>query len=365
MARRRRQMEVFSMSFLDCMSCGFGAVILFFMIINSQVVHESDNPPELAQAETVKLEFEILEQRKNLVLARNTMARLEDEQVRAEDRIAQIIALIEKLKEELVKHDSVTLAKIERVEKLQSDIESLEEEKKRLLAMEKEREGEGNRVRTFVGDGDRQYLTGLKVGGDRILVLVDNSASMLDRKIVNIIRRRNLPDANKLRSLKWRQAVASVDWLSAQFPPDSQFQIYTFNTEARPVLKGSENIWLDVGDGTQVDEAIRLLRRTIPEEGTNMHAAYEVISNLNPAPDNVLLLVDGLPTMDSPEAERGMVTGAERLRYHYSAIDTVPSGVPINILLYPMEGDYYASIAYWLLAYQTGGSFMSISKDWP
>jgi len=115
-------MEVFSMSFLDCMSCGFGAVILFFMIINSQVVHESDNPPERAQAETVKLEFEILEQRKNLVLARNTMDRLEDEQVRAEDRIAQIIALIEKLKEELVKHDSVTLANLERVEKLQSFI---------------------------------------------------------------------------------------------------------------------------------------------------------------------------------------------------------------------------------------------------
>jgi hypothetical protein len=69
--------------------------------------------------------------------------------------------------------------------------------------------------------------------------------------------------------------------------------------------------------------------------------------------------------MDGPDAARGMVTGQERLRYHYSAIDRVPSGVPINILLYPMEGDYFASIAYWLLAYQTGGAFMSISKDWP
>ena len=353
------------MSFLDCMSCGFGAVILFFMIINSQVVHESETPPEQAQAETVKLEFEILEQRKNLVLARNTMDRLEDEKATAKDRIAQIVALLEKLKEELVKHDSVTLAKIERVEKLQSDIESLEEEKKRLLALEEEKEGEGNRVRTFVGDGDRQYLTGLKVGGDRILILVDSSASMLDRKIVNIIRRRNLSDASKLRSLKWRQAVASVDWLSAQFPAESQFQIYSFNTEANAVLEGSENVWLDVGDGKQIDEAIRLLRRTVPQEGTNMLSAYEVISSLNPPPDNVLLLVDGLPTMDSPEAERGMVTGAERLRYHYAAIDTIPSGVPVNILLYPMEGDYQASIAYWLLAYQTGGSFMSISEDWP
>ena len=73
MARRRRPMDVFSLSFLDCMSCGFGAVILFFMIINSQVVHESENPPERARAETVRLEFEILEERKNLVMARNTM----------------------------------------------------------------------------------------------------------------------------------------------------------------------------------------------------------------------------------------------------------------------------------------------------
>ena len=98
MARRRRPMEVFSLSFLDCMSCGFGAVILFFMIINSQVVHESEVPPEKARAETVKLEFEILEERKNLVMARNTMEELQDEESRAKDQIAQIIALIEKLK---------------------------------------------------------------------------------------------------------------------------------------------------------------------------------------------------------------------------------------------------------------------------
>ena len=293
------------MSFLDCMSCGFGAVILFFMIINSQVIHKSENPPEQLKGETTKLEFEILDQRKNLVLAKNTMERLEDEKVTAEKQIAQIIALIEKLKNELEKEDSETLAKIESVEKLQSDIESLEEEKKRLLALAAEREGEGERVRTFTGDGDRQYLTGLRVGGDRILVLVDASASMLDRKIINILRRRNMSDDVKLRSLKWRQAVASVDWLSAQFPPTSKFQIYTFNTEAKPVLDGSEGVWLEVGEGEQLDEAIRILRRTVPQEGTNMLSAYEVINSLNPLPDNVIILVDGLPTMNSPDAARG------------------------------------------------------------
>ena len=210
MARKRRGMEVFSMSFLDCMSCGFGAVILFFMIINSQTKHDAEAPPDDLKGQTTKLEIEILEQRKNMVLAKNSMERLKDEKIRAEDQIAQIIALIEKLKKELEKLDNTTLAKIESVEKLKSDIERLEEEKKRLLAIEAERKTDGSNVRRFTGDGDRQYLTGLKVGGERILVLVDSSASMLDRKIVNILRRRNMSDAVKLRSLKWRQAVASV-----------------------------------------------------------------------------------------------------------------------------------------------------------
>src|SRR5690606_31434264 len=166
MARKRRNGNVFSMSFLDCMSCGFGAVILFFMIINAQTTRDVDAPPERLMAETNRLEYEILDKRKNLVLARNTMEQLEDERAEAENEIAEITALIEKLKIELAKHDNETLAKIERVEKLQSDIESLEEQRKRLLAMEKEKLEEGNKVRAFTGDGDRQYLTGLKVGGE-------------------------------------------------------------------------------------------------------------------------------------------------------------------------------------------------------
>ena len=364
MARKRRKMEVFTMSFLDCMSCGFGAVILLFMIINSQVIRNTDAPPKELLGETTRLEFEILNHRKNLVLAKNTIEDLEDEEVRAADQIAQIIALLVKLKAELEKQDSETLAKIERVEKLKSDIERLEDEKIRLLALEKQLES-GSEVRSFTGEGDRQYLTGLKVGGDRILILVDASASMLDRKIINIIRRRNMSRAVKLRSLKWRQAVASVDWLSAQLPKTSKFQIYKFNTEAKAVLKGSEGVWLEVGDGKQLDEAIRILRRTVPENGTNMFDALDVINKLNPKPDNVILLVDSLPTMNTPDPARGMVTGQERLRFHYEATALVPSGVPVNVLLYPMEGDYEATIAYWLLAYGTGGSFMSISKDWP
>jgi hypothetical protein len=352
------------MSFLDCISCGFGAVILLFMIINAQATRQTDQPTQRLMAEASKLQYEILDERKDLVLAKNTIEELDNERSQAVTEIEQITALIEKLKIEMAKQDQETLAKIERIEKLQSDIESLEERRERLLAAAASRES-GSEVRSFVGDGDRQYLTGLKVGGERILVLVDASASMLDRRIINILRRRNMPEDRRLRSQKWRQAVNSVDWLSAQFPAGSKFQVYAFNTKAWPVLQGTEGIWLDVGDGEQLSQAIKVLRRTVPQEGTNMVSAYEVINKLNPAPDNVILLADGLPTMNSADTERGMVTGQERLGYHYEAEAVIPNGIPVNILLYPMEGDYNAAIAYWLLAYRTGGSFMSVAEDWP
>lgn len=365
MARKRRQFEVFSMSFLDCMSCGFGAVILFFMIINAQVRETTEKDPDTLMAETRKIEVEILEGRKDLVLARNTLEELETEKTTAEGQIAQIIALIEELRAELAQYDSETLAKIERVEQLQTDIKSLEEELKRLQALAEENQAEGNKLREFKGEGDRQYLTGLKLGGQHTLILVDRSASMLDDTIVNIIRRRNMGLEDKLNAVKWRQVVASVDWLTAQFEPGSNFQIYMFNEEAEPVIKGSDGVWLEADDSTQLDEAIRVLRRTPPENGTNMHSAYEVAAKLSPRPDNIILLADGLPTMDSPDFDRPTVTGAERERMHYRAIRELPSGIPVNIFLYPLEGDYEAPLLYWVLAYRTGGSFISVSRDWP
>jgi hypothetical protein len=316
-------------------------------------------------AETRKIEIEILEGRKNLVLAKNTMEELDTEKITAEGQIAQIIALIEALQAELSQYDSETLAKIERVEQLQTDIESLEEEVKRLLALAADNTSDGNKLREFQGDGDRQYLTGLKLGGRRTLILVDRSASMLDSTIVNIIRRRNMSLEDKLRAVKWRQVVASVDWLTAQFVPGSEFQIYMFNNEAVPVIKGSAGVWLKADDSTQLDEAIRVLRRTPPENGTNMLDAYAVAASLSPRPDNIILLADGLPTMDEATSNRPTISGRERFNMHLRAVRELPSGIPVNIFLYPLEGDFEAPILYWLLAYRTGGSFISVSRDWP
>jgi hypothetical protein len=347
------------------MSCGFGAVILFFMIINSHVNATTENENSELMAETNRLEIEVLEGRKNLALARNTKQKLEVEKENADSKIAQIIALIQELQAELDKYDQDTLAKIERVEKLQSDIKSLEEEVKRLLALKVEQDQAGEQIREFKGDGDRQYLTGLKLGGERTLILVDRSASMLSDTLINVLRRRNLPESEQLRSRKWRQVVATVDWLTSQFRQEDLYQIYMFNNVAEPVIRGSEGVWLEAEDGTQLDEAVRVLRRTAPKNGTNMHSAFAVAKSLSPRPDNIILLVDGMPTLETTTTDKSVVGAAERLNIFRRAVRELPSGVPINIMLFPMEGDFDAPISFWSLALTSNGSFLTVSRDWP
>ena len=135
---------------------------------------------------------------------------------------------------------------------------------------------QAQKIREFKGEGDRQYLTGLKLGGERTLILVDRSASMLSDTLVNVIRRRNLPESEQLKSRKWRQVIATVNWLTTQLDEEDQYQIYMFNNTAEPVIRGTEGVWLTADDGVQLNEAVRVLRRTPPKNGTNMHAAFAV-----------------------------------------------------------------------------------------
>ena len=86
---------------------------------------------------------------------------------------------------------------------------------------------------------------------------------------------------------------------------------------------------------------------------------------MTPPPDNIILLVDGLPTMDGPTSKSKTVSGAERRRLFSNALRELPSNIPVNIFLYPLEGDFEAPFLYWLLAYRSGGSLISVSKDWP
>ena len=71
---------------------------------------------------------------------------------------------------------------------------------------------------------------------------------MLADKLVNIIRLRNM-DANIQRQAeKWTRALNTVDWLTAQLPVASKYQVIKFNTKAEPVIENTAGKWLEVAN---------------------------------------------------------------------------------------------------------------------
>ena len=360
----RKPINVFSLSFLDAMTCGFGAVILFFMIINATIdLRREETLVDLA-SEVDRMELKVLTGRRNLVELKEALVRLIEQWSILRDRREDIVEEIRAIEEEsdAINLDSSTREEI--IERLRAELEELEAETERLADAQTPQIA-GDRLRGFTGDGNRQYLTGLRMGGERVVILVDASTSMLDRTVINIFRRRNMSEEQRLQSPKWRQVVDTVDWLTTQIPPGTQIQIFAFNDTAWSLLDGNEGEWQTVGDARQLDEAVERLGATVPQGPTSLHAAFAAMRPLDPRPDNIYLLVDGLPTMGEVTPNRPGVTGEERLRHFERAERALPFNVPVNIILYAMEGDPFAAPAYWLMALNTGGSMMAPSEDWP
>jgi chromosome segregation ATPase len=129
----RRKTEVFSLSFLDVIACGFGAIVLFYTIIAAQAGVQRQERNDDLQAEVDRLEEEVLEDYKNLVVLRNSLEST-DEAVPAEGLAARIIEEAELLKQQLAEAEKDTLSKREAIERLKQDLKSLDEGTRRLSA---------------------------------------------------------------------------------------------------------------------------------------------------------------------------------------------------------------------------------------
>jgi len=362
---KRRPVSPFSLSFLDIMFCGFGAVVLLVLILNTDTVRARNAVFADLRSEVVRIEKEVIVGREQLVTARNTLASADSELVTTRGEAERMIETIRQLEIEVARMEKETLASKSHINELASDLKSRDEEKNRLGAAQQEDRDSGTRVHKVVGTGDRQYLTGLKMGGKRVLILVDVSASMLDETIVNVVRRRNMDTNSKRSAPKWRRALKTADWLVSNLPSAASFQLYIFNTRASAAVSGTEGTWLQASSRSNVDAAVSALHQAVPGEGTSLYHALAVAGKLSPRPDNILLLTDGLPTQGEKKSSKNTISGDERLKLFHQATGVLPRAVPINTILFPMEGDPMAAVSFWKLAIETGGSFLTPTRDWP
>lgn len=365
MKRRRGELNVFSMSFLDAITAGFGCVVLLFMLVSQNALVDSRAAVDDREAEARRWELRVLTGQKNLVAIRERLeAQLRDWTALLAVR-ENLVTDVQEMQTQLAALTEDSAARQAAIERLRQELATLEKESQALPATVENPDADGTRLRSFVGEGNRQYLTGLRMGGRRVVILVDTSTSMLDRTLVNVLRRRNMAPEQQRRAPKWQQVVNTVDWLTTQLEPGTQVQIIGFSDKATWLIPESEGKWITIVDGSELDAPVEALRASYPQGGTSLHAGFNAIKTLEPKPDNIYLLVDGLPTMGDVTPTRPGVTARDRLDHYNRAVRQLPVGVPVNTILFAMEGDPDAAPAYWLLAIRTGGSMLAPAEDWP
>jgi hypothetical protein len=365
MKRRKGELNVFSMSFLDAITAGFGCVVLLFMLVSANAVLDQRTIVENREAEARRWELRVLTGQRNLVQLREAL----EAQVREWTNLLAVrqglITQIQDTESQLATITEDSETRRAAIERLRKELAEMNKQSQELVTTQRDESEDATRLRSFQGEGNRQYLTGLRMGGKHVVILVDTSTSMLDRTIVNVLRRRHMTPEQQRRSPKWRQVVNTVDWLSTQIAPGTDVQVIGFTDKATWLIPGTEGKWVTINDGSELDAPIAALRQSYPQGPTSLHAAFNAIKMLEPKPDNIYLLVDGLPTMGDVTPTRPGVKASERLDHFNRAIRQLPVGVPVNTLLFPMEGDPQAAPAYWLLAIRTNGSMMAPSEDWP
>jgi len=146
---KRRKLNVFSLSFIDCICCGLGAIILLFVLVNAKGAVRRNAVTSDLRAESSKLEEQVLDGKKNLVEARNALLQTQTELVTTQGRSSEIIDILNENKVELADRDKDTLATKTHIDKLKTDLKSLEEELRRLKAGAKTDDDLGSRFARF------------------------------------------------------------------------------------------------------------------------------------------------------------------------------------------------------------------------
>lgn len=356
MKRRRRQLGS-NIAFLDVMACGLGAAILLFLIVK----HHTGAQPVIEDA--VSYDGEILAKLQETEASLNEQIKAVTEQILVQE------SQVDTQQQQLDEH------KAKQAELIVLELEIAREEVKN-TALEKEvSQIRPQQTADIVSDqrvGEEDYLIGLKVAGQRIAVVLDRSASMTDARLVDIITRKLGSDAHKRQGPKWNRAVRVARWLLARIPAQSQVAVIAFNEKAEILNQGS---WANSRDSQQINGLITEIAGLVPTGATNLEAGLRALGRLRPAPTDIYIITDGLPTqiVSSPglqtRCRKSATNVSGRCReilFLKSLSNSAPTGnKKVNVILLPIEGDPAAAPLFWNWTANTGGLLLVPAVGWP
>ena len=352
-AAKRRETEVFSLAFLDCICCGFGAVILVFILTVAQ-------KKDVDKAEVDAARARLQSAQRDVGLTQQEL-----------DRLARMLAAAQLDLQDLNSRNN-------------QDELKLSDRKRELLLMLQQTGAATEALHTLLGEKKslptedvappvpipntdrRQYLTGVKLNGDFVVFLLRMSGSMLDDTIDGAEARVGEPEDKRRTAPKWQRATRSLEWMLASLEPETRFQILLFNEEVTPVLAGRGEEWFSTRDRGTMSEIIKRLNAVAPKGGANLERAFNAVRMLPRLPDSIVLLTDGLPTRSDAFPTDGDVDEGTRIRLFEIAVKQLPPRTPVSTILFPMlTGDPAAPGLYWELANASRGALVSPAKSWP
>jgi len=363
-ARARRRPEGFNLAFLDIMACGLGAIILIFMLVKYHAETPGVDTRQL-ESQLAGLRAEI-----NATLAANR----------------EMEAQLEALKRELQDAAQRATQADARGEAAAAELIALTREVGRLEDALAQRRAEAAaaaaRASEPVDDKfEQDHLIGLRVEGERILVLLDNSASMADERLVDIIKAKAAGAAAQQAGPKWRRALEIARWIIERAPARGEYLVARYNDAAAFVPDAT---WRAGGDEEARATVLQALAELRPHNATNLHAALQFIKRSRVRPTDIYVITDSLPTKgfeSLPTVTRRRACGALtvraanaattvsgecRLELFHAAIDKFADNrARINTVLLPIEGDPEAAYAYWLWSASTTGMLVSPAGSWP
>lgn len=353
LAHKRRETEVFSLAFLDCICCGFGAVLLVFILSISQKV-------KVDQSEVDTLRDRVKNMRSDTATTKADLDRLARVLAAAQLELDNVNAKNTQDQLKLTDRQREMALMLQETGALKDALHSLLGEKKALPT-----EDIAPPV-PIPGVDRRQYLTGVKLEGEFVVFLVRTSGSMLDETIDAAAARLGDTDEQKRNAPKWRRVIQSLQWMLASLDPQTHFQILFFNEKTESILPARADEWFSTKDKKTVSEIIKKLNNVVPQGGANMEQAFTQVRFLPRLPDSIVLLTDGLPTKSDSIPMEGEVDENTRVRFFEIAVKQLPARIPVSTILFPMlTGDPAAPGLLWELANATNGALVSPSKSWP
>lgn len=351
-ASKRRETEVFSLAFLDCICCGFGAVILVFVltVATKTRVDKSDvddlRERTKAMSRNIKIDEAELDRLARILAA----TQLELDAANARNAIDQT---------KLSARERELLLMLQQTGAMKDALATLLGEKKALPT-------EDVAPPIPIPNVDRrQYLTGVKLNGEFVVFVVRASGSMLDDTIDAAAARLEDTDEKKRAAPKWVRTVHSLQWMIASLDPRTHFQVFFFNDDFKCVLPDRGDEWFSPSDRKTVNEIVKQIDLVVPKGGANLEKAFTALRFLPRLPDSIVLFTDGLPTKSETLQWDGEVGQEERIRFFKLARNQLPPRIPVSTILFPMSGDPAGPAMYWELANATRGALVSPAKSWP